>query len=68
MNPQEGTKMEIKHKQDYARCSGVDCVKSEECKRRRAYEEAQDLNLAYGLYVESKYCIDEEYKLFDKVK
>lgn len=56
--------MKIQYKQDFARCSGIDCSKAYDCDRNKAYTEAKDLNLAYGVYIDSIYCIEEDYTLF----
>ena len=48
---------ERKYRQNFKRCAGTSCVHKEKCERFHAREEALNLGLSHGIYIESKSCI-----------
>ena len=50
-----------KFRQDFTRCCGKNCKHKDDCLRAEAYQEAQDLDLSYGHYIQAKDCIENSH-------
>lgn len=50
-----------KFPQGFTRCDAKNCKHKDDCLRAEAYQEAQDLDLSHGSYIQAKDCIDNKY-------